>query len=761
MTEIIFAGSKVGPDGVQPDATKLTAIVDWRQPPDLLNLSSFVGLAGYFRDLIKNYARIAQPLTDLIKGAAIPKNAGKAAYRAALRRVKLANTWSVAHQTAFLTLKNALTSEPVLKAPRFDGTPFIVTSDGCMEGFGAMLAQRFRETCPGGKVVDKLHPIAFASKRTSTAESRYKPFLLEFAALKPAMDKFDSIIWGFPVKIETDCQALRDVIMSNELNATHARWRDGIFAHQIIDARHIPGRINLVGDGISRQDEGQPYRENDGSSWSVLPDWEHARGLHYDLFSVENTDTITTVHDELRKRFSNEHVFVEVIDALLGITGASTDSERKRAAHRAKGYFIEDNKLWRLGVHTPTRSVPRQECVTRAEATQFAREEHAKLHMRRDHIRAQLLDRIYSPLLDLSIATAISDCGRCKNFGTTHIHSLLAPITRRQPFKLLVGDYLSMPTGKGGFTKIGLYADVFSQKLWAFKSKSAAGKNTVESLKRISQAFVASGTVMTDGGSHFDCNEIRDYCTEIGSKLHVVAAYAPWLNGLLEGSNRIVLNALKRLCALGLGEDDYDQMAVKDIPNNWTEHLNTVIQNLNNRILPTLKYSPNELLLGLIINSRGAEDPDSIQAPTEEEISLHMALVEQQRLDGYSSIIDHAARRKDIFNKKVQRHTPRIVVFQPGDLVQVHASKWVHTLALIKKLIPMWSIPHCVVTHQLNSYTLETLGGLPLAGVFNSRRLRAFEPREGTQLALDELERLESTEEGEMRSQGGGDEDVD
>ena len=210
---------------------------------------------------------------------------------------------------------------------------------------------------------------------------------------------------------------------------------------------------------------------------------------------------------------------------------------------------------------------------------------------------------------------------------------------------------------------------------------------------------------------------------EIGSKLHVVAAYAPWLNGLLEGSNRIVLNALKHLCVPGLGEDDYKQMAVKDILNNWTEHLNTVIQNLNNHILLTLKYLPNELLLSLIINSCGAKDPDSIQAPTEEEISSHMALVEQQRLDGYSSIIDHAARRKDIFDKKVRKHTPRIIVFQPGDLVQVHASEWVHTLASIKKLIPMWSIPHHVMTRQLNSYTLETLGGLPLVGVFNSTRL--------------------------------------
>jgi hypothetical protein len=257
----------------------------------------------------------------------------------------------------------------------------------------------------------------------------------------------------------------------------------------------------------------------------------------------------------------------------LGITGASTESERKQAKHRSEGYFVEDGKLWRLGGATPTRAVAHRECVTKLEATQLAREEHAKVHMHRDHIRTQLLDKIYSPLLDTSITTTILKCGRCKNFRSMQVHALLTPITRRHPFELLVGDYLSMPMGKGGFTKIGLYADVFARKLWGFKSKSAAGKNTVDSLRKISQAFIAPETIMVDGGSHFNCIEVRDYCESIGSKLHVVAAYAPWLNGLLKGSNGILLNALKRLCAPGLEEDNYENMALKDLPSNWPEYL--------------------------------------------------------------------------------------------------------------------------------------------------------------------------------------------
>jgi hypothetical protein len=56
-----------------------------------------------------------------------------------------------------------------------------------------------------------------------------------------------------------------------------------------------------------------------------------------------------------------------------------------------------------------------------------------------------------------------------------------------------------------------------------------------------------------------------------------------------------------------------------------------------------------------------------------------------------------------------------------------------------QKLIPMWSVPYRVTAWQLNSYTLETLNGLPLTGVYNSRRLRAFVPRKGTKLVTEEL----------------------
>ena len=80
MTETTFAGATVGPHGVQPDLAKLSPIVSWKQPDNALNLTSFLGLMGHFRDLIKGYSKIEGPLRDLLKQVDIPKPISKSTY---------------------------------------------------------------------------------------------------------------------------------------------------------------------------------------------------------------------------------------------------------------------------------------------------------------------------------------------------------------------------------------------------------------------------------------------------------------------------------------------------------------------------------------------------------------------------------------------------------------------------------------------------------------------------------------------------------
>ena len=183
MTEAVFAGAQVGPQGVSPDATKLTAIVDWPIPEDASHLKGFLGLTSYFCDLIKGYAQVEGPLCNLLCQVPIPAGTKKHKYQQIMKAFKLKDTWTLDHTKTFITLKARLISEPVLSAPLYDGTPFILITDGSKDAFAGVLSQKIKSTLPGGKEVTCLHPIAFTSKRTSVSEEKYKPFLLEFAAL--------------------------------------------------------------------------------------------------------------------------------------------------------------------------------------------------------------------------------------------------------------------------------------------------------------------------------------------------------------------------------------------------------------------------------------------------------------------------------------------------------------------------------------------------------------------------------------------------
>ena len=234
-------------------------------------------------------------------------------------------------------------------------------------------------------------------------------------------------------------------MLNDKLNAAHARWRDGILAQQIIDVRHVPGKINVVADGISRKWEGLPRQKGDGSEWTVCEDWEVAAGPVNDVLTVAPDSDMQA----LKECFKDEPVFKEVLKAMLAINSDYSIRNRRRARHWASQYLVKEGKLWCLKGRTAVRTRAHVECVTKAEVREMALQHHSSQgHWGRDSIKIALMDRIWCPGLDAVILDAIKDCARCKNFSTAFIHSRLEPITCRHPFKLLVGDYLSLPVAK-------------------------------------------------------------------------------------------------------------------------------------------------------------------------------------------------------------------------------------------------------------------------------------------------------------------------
>ena len=114
-----------------------------------------------------------------------------------------------------------------------------------------------------------------------------------------------------------------------------------------------------------------------------------------------------------------------------------------------------------------------------------------------------------------------------------HLHSLLEPITRRHPFELMAADTLSISKGKGRFVKLGIWMDIYAQRIWVTKLKtSATGKSSKKSYGDICNLFTASETLMTDGGPEFDNKELWVECVKRRTKLHICPAYSPWVNGL-------------------------------------------------------------------------------------------------------------------------------------------------------------------------------------------------------------------------------------
>ena len=108
------------------------------------------------------------------------------------------------------------------------------------------------------------------------------------------------------------------------------------------------------------------------------------------------------------------------------------------------------------------------------------------------------------------------------------------------------------------------------------------------------------------------CKETITHCTDIGTHLHIIAAYLPWINDLLEQNNCILLNASKQLCVPNQGEDEDEKMDMTDIPKNWPDHLDAAIKNLSDCIFPSLKFSPNKLLINIPTIISPSMDPEDI-----------------------------------------------------------------------------------------------------------------------------------------------------
>lgn len=196
-TRIEYLGHEIENGNVYPGNAKIKAVQKFPQPKNRKQLQSLLGLTGYFRKFIKDYAKIAIPLSDLLKQ-------------------NRPFIWKQEQQAAFLTLKSILSTNPVLRIYNPKAETEIHT-DASQEGFGAVLLQKAEKE-------NAFHPVYYYSKKTTDAEQKYHSYELEVLAVINAVKKFRVYVLGIPFKLVTDCEAFKKTLSKKDLCPKVARW---------------------------------------------------------------------------------------------------------------------------------------------------------------------------------------------------------------------------------------------------------------------------------------------------------------------------------------------------------------------------------------------------------------------------------------------------------------------------------------------------------------------------------------------------------
>ncbi|GFW30396.1 retrovirus-related Pol polyprotein from transposon 17.6 [Trichonephila clavipes] len=194
--KIEFLGHIVESGTIKPSPTKTLAVRKFPEPTTIKQVQSFLGLTGYFRKYIKDYSKIAKPLSDLT-------------------RKENLFVFGIQQKEAFEKLKKIMSEGPILHLYKY-GRKTELHTDACKQGYGAILLQEAED--------GKLHPVYYMSKKTNTAEEKYDSYELEVLAIINALKKFRVYLLGQHFKIVTDCSAFQKTMQKKELITLIARW---------------------------------------------------------------------------------------------------------------------------------------------------------------------------------------------------------------------------------------------------------------------------------------------------------------------------------------------------------------------------------------------------------------------------------------------------------------------------------------------------------------------------------------------------------
>ena len=227
--EITFLGHKVSEEGMKPREEGLRSIAEMAPPWNYTKIRRFLGATGFFWRFIKNYARIARPLNDLLEG------------KVSKWKAQLVDLTPEAVE-AFNLLKTKCVTAPVLAFADFEKL-FLLETDASSCGLGVVLSQKQDD--------NKYHPVAYASRELKGGEKKYHSSKLEFLALKWAVtDQFKEYLWYRPFTVRMDNNLLTYVMTTPNLDAIGHQWVAAMAGYNMT-IEYLKGADNKVADLMS------------------------------------------------------------------------------------------------------------------------------------------------------------------------------------------------------------------------------------------------------------------------------------------------------------------------------------------------------------------------------------------------------------------------------------------------------------------------------------------------------------------------------
>lgn len=313
---------------VFPDPDYIKKVYEIPSPDTLSNkikgLQCLLGLFGYYRRFISDFASLAVPLTQLL-------------------RKDTPWAWGEPQESARAQLSARLQSalDHGLRIFR-GGLPTRISTDASGAGLGAVLEQQFESPSDSLDENDSWWPVAFHSTALSSVESRLLNYERELLAIFSACKKWLHYLQGTHFTVRCDCAVLKN-LTTMSLTGRRVRVVNMLLFLRTLSFTwvHVPGKDNIPADAFSRLQEGPVVSDSD--LLNDLPGTPSFVGQEFPHVPIDDEidEYVASVFDGLVPEVSTDTDWVNLVECVGEGDWTSSSPPKLERPSRSDGLYTQ------------------------------------------------------------------------------------------------------------------------------------------------------------------------------------------------------------------------------------------------------------------------------------------------------------------------------------------------------------------------------------------------------------------------------------